>query len=211
MKVKVCGITRKEQLDALLSLGVDYIGLIFYPASRRYAAGNDELKAGADDKSSKRVGVFVDAGREEILAAVKQYGLSMVQLHGQESPEFCRELQRDIPVIKAFGLTGSANVDAMVSPYIDSCSYFLFDTATEQHGGSGRKFDWAVLQQATVGKPFLLSGGITPSDSPSLKNFAHPYFFGIDINSKFETSPGVKDLPVVEQFLKNLHEENQHS
>ena len=207
MNIKVCGITSKKQLQQLEGLNIAYAGFIFHEGSPRFAG---EKMAGEDligmDLDIKKVGVFVDAEYEDIMEMVEKFELDMVQLHGNESPELCEELSEDTEVIKVFSIgkdTGS--IDKMIAPYDNVCDYYLFDTTVKgKKGGTGEKFDWKKLAEAKIEKPFFLSGGIGPEDVALVKKFKHPDFFGIDVNSKFEKEPGVKDMGLVLGFMKNM-------
>lgn len=205
MKVKVCGMTRLEQLRQLQELGVDYAGLIFFAGSKRYAgeALKDE-QAAIRELTIKRVGVFVNTELEVIQQAIADYGLTAVQLHGDETDEFCLELMDKAKVIKVFRIGGEVAIDSLVAPFQNACHYFLFDTDTSSYGGSGKQFDWDILKEASIGKPFFLSGGIGPADAEKVKAFQHPYLYAVDINSRFETDPGVKDMDKVKQFINEL-------
>ncbi len=207
MNIKVCGITTKKQLEQLEGLNIAFAGFIFHEDSPRFAG---EKLADVDltemDLDIKKVGVFVDKDYEDVMEMVEKYELDMVQLHGNESPALCKELSEDTEVIKAFKIDETIeSIDKLVAPYDDVCDYYLFDTASsESNGGTGKKFDWNKLKNAKIEKPFFLSGGISPEDAALVKQFKHPDFFGIDINSKFEKEPGVKDMGLVLGFLKDL-------
>ena len=208
MNVKVCGITSLEQMQQLQELDVDYAGMIFYDKSKRYVgekSGNEKLKI--KNCSLDKVGVFVNAHLKIVEDAIDDYGLSAVQLHGDESVEFCTTLKGKVKVIKVFRLTGNENVDELVAPFADAADYFLFDTESKSYGGTGKKFNWEILEDAKINKPFFLSGGIGLADAGKIKSFNHPYFFAVDVNSCFETAPGVKDLKKVEEFLKEVNGE----
>ncbi len=206
MNIKVCGITQFKQLQQLEALNIDYAGLIFYKDSPRYMGGKisgKEVKQA--DFDLKKVGVFVNPSYSDLLEAIDEYGLDIVQLHGNETPELCEELSAEVEVIKAFRIEdSSANVDKLVEPFDAVCDYYLFDTAglKESFGGTGRQFDWSILKKAKIEKPFFLSGGIGPDDAEKIKAFNHPDFFAIDVNSKFEMSPGVKDMAAILKFLQ---------
>jgi phosphoribosylanthranilate isomerase len=209
MNIKVCGITQFKQLQQLEALNIDYAGLIFYKDSPRYMG---EKLSGKQVKEAdfdiKKVGVFVNPTYSELLDAIDEYGLDIVQLHGNETPEICEELSAEVEVIKAFRIAGddSINIDKMVMPYDAVCDFYLFDTAglKESFGGTGQQFDWKILKKAKIEKPFFLSGGIGPDDVQKVKSFKHPDFFAIDINSKFETAPGVKDMAAILKFLQGF-------
>ena len=207
MNIKVCGITQFKQLQQLDALNIDYAGLIFYKDSPRYMGDKITGKQIKDaDFDIKKVGVFVDPGYSELLDAIDEYGLDIVQLHGNETPEMCEELSGEVEVIKAFRIAGneSIDIDEMVADYDEVCDYYLFDTAglKERFGGTGQQFDWGVLKKAKIEKPFFLSGGIGPDDAGKVKAFTHPDFFAVDVNSKFELSPGLKDMASILKFLQ---------
>lgn len=207
MNTKVCGITQLKQLQQLDGLDIDFAGLIFYKDSPRYVGdkiSKDELKN--SDFDLKKVGVFVNADYDEIMDAVEEYGLDVVQLHGDESPELCEDLSDEVEVIKAFKIGESdRSIDEMVADYDEVCDYYLFDTSSpEVEGGSGKQFDWNILTKAKIEKPFFLSGGIGVDDISKLKSFRHPDYYAVDINSKVEKEPGVKDMALVLQFRQGL-------
>jgi phosphoribosylanthranilate isomerase len=158
------------------------------------------------DLDLKKVGVFVNPEMIEVLDAIDEYGLDAVQLHGDETPGMCEDLGTEVEVIKAFRVTDGAKIDKMIAAYDAVCDYYLFDTGglKESFGGTGQQFDWDILTKAKIEKPFFLSGGIGPGDAAKVKKFSHPDFFGVDINSKFEKSPGVKDMGLVLQFKQAL-------
>ncbi len=187
-----------ENIRAVEALNIDWMGFIFYPPSKRYV----EVLPSYLPKEAKRVGVFVNESIETILNKATLFSLDIVQLHGDESPELCQELMdKQIRVMKVFGVATTFPSE-MIAQYENSCNYFLFDTQTSDYGGSGRKFDWDILQHYHGNTPFLLSGGIGPDDVSALQEFSHPLCIGIDINSKFELSPAIKDIQSIEQFIK---------
>lgn len=203
MNIKVCGITEMKQLQQLDGLDIDFAGLIFYKESPRYIGdkiSKKDLKKA--DFDLKKVGVFVNPEMIDVLDAIDEYGLEVVQLHGDESPEMCEDLSSEVEVIKAFRISGNEDIDKLVAPYDAVCDYYLFDTGglKESIGGTGQQFDWSILGKAKIEKPFFLSGGIAVEDAAKLKAFRHPDLFGVDINSKFEISPGVKDMSKLLQF-----------
>ena len=208
MNIKVCGITQFKQLQQLEALNIDYAGLIFYKDSPRYMGDKITGKQVKEaDFDLKKVGVFVNPGYSELLDAIDEYGLDIVQLHGNETPEMCEELSDEVEVIKAFRVEeNTVNVDKLVEPYDAVCDFYLFDTAglKESFGGTGQQFDWSILKKAKIEKPFFLSGGIGPGDAQKVKAFRHPDFFAIDINSKFEMAPGLKDMAAILKFLQDL-------
>ena len=206
MKIKVCGNTVASQIKELDELAIDYAGFIFYQSSPRYVG--EKLQNEIKDLSTKlqRVGVFVNESRDQIMRKIDDYRLDVVQLHGDETPEFCKQISDHISVIKAFRVNEKqSDVDWMVKDYIEVCDFYLFDKeSTSVYGGSGEKFDWTLLQNASIGKEFFLSGGICPTDAPLIKIFEHPFFYGIDLNSRFETSPGIKDIEKLKYFINDI-------
>ena len=201
MLVKVCGITDREQYNRLDSLGVDMLGLNFFHASPRYVAPGDPLTR-LSGRASK-VGIFVNPCVDRTLATIKACGLDYVQLHGAESVAFCKQMKKHAGVIKAFGIDDAFDF-AVLNEYASVVDYFLFDTRSSRYGGSGRKFNWQILADYHLEVPFLLSGGIGPGDWPALRAFSHRQWAGIDINSGFETGPGIKDLAAVAAFLEKM-------
>jgi phosphoribosylanthranilate isomerase len=205
MNIKVCGITQLKQLQQLDALNVDFAGLIFYDKSPRFIGNSitpEELRDA--DFDIKKVGVFVNATEDEILTTVEAYSLDIVQLHGDETPAFCEEISEEVEVIKAIRIGDNATIDSLIKEYDAVCDYYLFDTSSTAYGGSGKKFDWQILAKAKIEKPFFLSGGIGIDDIDNINAFHHPDLFGVDINSKFETAPGIKDLSLVVQFKQAL-------
>ncbi len=203
MNIKVCGITQLKQLQQLEGLDIAFAGFIFDKDSPRYAEGKlDKKEVKKADYDLKKAGVFVNPSYTEILDAIEDYGLDVVQLHGEETPEFCSDLNEDIEVIKAFRIdetTGS--IDELVAPYDGACDYYLFDTkSADTKGGTGKQFDWSIIAKSKIEKPFFLSGGIGFADIAKIKAFKHPDFYGVDINSKVEKAPGEKDMALVLQF-----------
>ena len=189
-----------QNIRAVEALGVDWIGLIFYPPSKRFV-GNQLTYL---PKKAKRVGVFVNESKETIMEMVTTYGLDIVQLHGNESPEFCKQLgKQSIQVMKAFGIKDELPLEK-ITPYEGTCDYYLYDTQTSEYGGSGRQFDWNLLQYHQGTTPFLLSGGIGPDDAEAILAYNNPMCIGIDINSRFEFSPAIKDIESIEKFIKSL-------
>ncbi len=208
MNIKVCGVTTLKQLQQLDGLDIDFAGLIFFKQSPRYV-GNKVTKeelTGAD-LDIKKVGVFVNAEYDEIMQITEDYELDIVQLNGDESPHLCEKVAAEIEVIKAFRIDNKSerSIDYMIAEYDEVCDYYLFDTASKElPGGSGEKFDWNKIAESKIEKPFFLSGGIAPDDAALVKKFRHPDFFGVDINSRFEKEPGVKDMALVLQFRHGL-------
>lgn len=201
MKVKVCGMKDAANIAEVAALEPDYMGFIFYERSPRFAGTLDPAALGAVPAGTVRVGVFVDAPLEYIRNMCRKYSLDAVQLHGNESPAKCAELRREYAVIKAFGISCVEDMDT-VEEYEGTCDYFLFDTKTPLKGGSGEKFDHSTLSVYTGDTPFFLSGGIGPDDTvlhdKSLKCCA------VDVNSRFELAPGVKDADMLREFFNKI-------
>ena len=189
-----------ENIREVEQLKVDMIGFIFYPKSPRCLY---ELPAYMPVKA-KRVGVFVNEDKKEIEIFADRFSLDYIQLHGNESPEYCHSLRATgLRLIKAFSIARRKDFEN-IGTYEESCDYFLFDTKCEQHGGSGNQFDWSMLNSYKGKKPFLLSGGINPYSPPTLKESRHPQLAGFDLNSRFETKPGLKDVERLRHFLEEL-------
>ncbi|MDR1676677.1 MAG: phosphoribosylanthranilate isomerase [Tannerella sp.] len=205
MTVKVCGMREAENIRAVARLDVDWMGFIFYPASPRCVPEGDDARATVIRQCAKtKVGVFVNAGAEEMLEKAARYGLDYLQLHGHESPALCRTLQQaGCRVVKAFPVATAADLEpaAAYEPY---AACFLFDTKCDTYGGSGKRFDWRTLDAYTGRTPFLLSGGLRPESAEELFRFRHPQWAGVDLNSGFETAPALKDVARLEQFIHQL-------
>jgi phosphoribosylanthranilate isomerase len=208
MQLKVCGITQIDQLLALQEIGVDYAGLIFFEGSPRFV-GLHDFQASVikqNDISIKRIGVFVNAKEDEILKAVDDWKLEMVQLHGEESPVFCEKISNHVKTIKAFRVKEEESLAYKIAPYENAVEYFLFDAMGKQYGGTGNKFDWKVIVEANIQKPYFLSGGLGPDDVADIQLFgqANINCFAIDVNSRFEVKPGVKNIEIVRTFTERL-------
>jgi phosphoribosylanthranilate isomerase len=209
MRIKVCGMTLPEQVNALDEMGVDFAGFIFYPKSPRYMVNKISPEKMKKIKGHiAKVGVFVNEPYDEMMRTVEEYRLDMVQLHGDETPFFCEKVANYVTVVKAFRLSDNDPIDWIVRPFHDSTDMFMFDTMGAGYGGTGKKFDWNVLKEASINKLFFLSGGIEPGDEESIKKFRQEpvaqKLFSIDINSKFEIAPGVKDMRKVKALVEKL-------
>lgn len=212
-----------DNIRAVAALGIDFLGFIFYPQSPRYtrkAIPETELIADTattarhDDiecRKPQRVGVFVDEMPQTIIAHIHNDQLDYVQLHGHELPEMIDNLKRTVipdirhslKVIKAFSIAKPDDL-LQTKAYEGVADLFLFDTPTESYGGSGKKFDWQMLQAYDGHTSFLLSGGIGPEDIERIRTFEHPHCIGIDLNSRFETAPGIKDVEALRRFTEEL-------
>ncbi len=199
MIVKVCGLKFENQIGELdQSKHIDWLGFIFYKASNRYIESSS-----FNLKSSKKVGVFVNEELESILKIAEENKLDILQLHGDETVELCRALKSKYMLIKAFGIDEEFDFKRLAN-YEEEVDYFLFDTKTKDYGGSGKVFDWSILEKYILNIPFLLSGGISIESLDSIKSFKHKSFIGIDLNSGFENEPGDKNIELVKTFLKQL-------
>ena len=201
MKIKVCGMRDKENISGLLDLKPDYIGFIFYEQSKRFVADFPQIEI---PSSVKKVGVFVNEIIEKIIEKVNKHKLDFVQLHGNETSEYCEKLAaKDIKIIKAFSVDENFDFSA-TKPFEKCVSLFLFDTKGNNYGGNGIKFNWELLQNYTGKTPFLLSGGISKNDAAEIKKMKHLAFLGIDINSGFELEPGLKNIKEIKEFKSLL-------
>lgn len=206
MKIKVCGITRADDLNELVNNQVDYAGFIFHEKSPRFVGNKLDARTVRETSGIKKVGVFVNADIQLVQRTVADYQLSMVQLHGDETPEYCASMKAIIPVMKAFRIGANVNWEKEVAPYIPVTDYLLFDTASVHlYGGTGEQFNWELLDTYPFSHPFFLSGGIGPDDAAAIEKLQLPALYAVDVNSKFETGPGVKDLQKVTQFVKQIH------
>ena len=201
-------MTQATQVEALEKMAVDFAGFIFYTKSPRYVLRHMTTGQIKGFKNINKVGVFVNASQDDVIQMVDECRLHMVQLHGDETPRYCEKIADYISVVKAFRIGENDNIEWKIRDYMDVCDMFLFDTAGAGYGGTGKKFDWNLLKDVRVGKPYFLSGGIEPSDAPSIHEFsetpAGKALFALDINSKFEISAGVKNLALIESFIKAL-------
>ncbi len=202
LEIKVCGNTQTLNLKEVCNLQPDYVGLIFYAMSKRYVKF-PEIVARVNGCKAKRVGVFVNESLENINQYVEYYALDVIQLHGDETAAFCQKVSKIKPIFKAFLINDKFNFNILNS-YKSSCNKFLFDTSSKLYGGSGKKFDWQLLNAYKLNIPFILSGGIGPNDVENIKSIQHPMLNGIDLNSGFEIEPGVKNIGKLSAFIKNI-------
>lgn len=209
MIIKVCGMREAENICAIERLGIHWMGFIFYPPSPRYIEKlPDYLPV-----SARRVGVFVNESIENIVYRIIEFGLNAIQLHGKETPDFCKELLRtihttgkEIILIKAFSIAKKMDL-IYTAPYEAYCQYFLFDTPCQSYGGSGETFNWKILSEYHGNIPFLLSGGIGHNHIRALQEFKHPLWAGIDLNSCFEIRPAYKDPSLLQKFIQKINGE----
>lgn len=194
-------------IAAVAELQPDYMGFIFYEQSPRLISDVSAELIKYIPSEIKTVGVFVNEDLEKVKDKVNLLKLKAVQLHGSESPEYCAELKSTFPtleVIKAFGIDEDFDFSAL-EPYLEVADYFLFDTKTKAHGGSGKTFNWSVLDRYTYSKPYFLSGGIDLEHSTAIKNINDERLYALDINSRFETEPGLKDAAKIKEFIKEMN------
>lgn len=204
MKLKVCGMKYTDNINEVALMQPDYLGFIFYEKSARYF----ETVIPKISKSIKKVGVFVDADIEEVIKNIKKHNLQVVQLHGHETLEYCKKLKsQDIEIIKVFSIKDQFNFNDL-KPFERVCDYFLFDTKGKLPGGNGYTFDWSILNNYTLTKPFFLSGGIGLAEINKIKMFqkskSSKYCYAIDINSQFEIEPGIKDIEKLKTFKSQI-------
>jgi phosphoribosylanthranilate isomerase len=199
MLIKVCGMKNPTQIKDLANSGlIDMLGFIFYPPSKRAIHDVPECST-----SCKRVGVFVNEELDKVLQIADQNNLDIIQLHGTESAAYCKKIQRYFPIIKAIGIDSDIDFSTLKA-YEKSVSHFLFDTRTSKYGGSGEQFDWNLVNKYTLDTPFLLSGGISAQSIDAVLKIEHPHFCGIDLNSRFEIEPGIKNIELVKSFITTL-------
>lgn len=209
MEIKICGLREGPNIAAVGSLAPDYMGFIFFPASPRNCSGKPESLLAAVPDGVTPVAVTVDMPYIELSALCARYGFTTVQLHGDESPEYCSMLQdegltvwKTVPAVDVSSMKEAARFDGCVD-------MLLFDTSCPSHGGSGRKFDWTLLSAYSGHTPFMLSGGISPTDAEEVLKISHPRLAGIDVNSRFESSPGVKDVALLTDFINKIRYNEQ--
>lgn len=204
IKLKVCGMRDADNIRQLAALNPDYIGFIFYAESKRYAEFLDSTVLAELPSSIKKTGVFVNATSQDILEKVQKYQLDAIQLHGQESPKFCLEFKNSgIEVIKAFGVDEAFDFN-ISNAYQSAVDYFLFDTKTPLHGGSGHLFNWDLLKAYMLATPYFLSGGISAEQVSDLLKLTDERLYALDLNSRFEVAPGVKDIEKLTLFFNEI-------
>lgn len=196
--IKVCGMREEQNISDLEKLDIDWMGMIFWSGSKRYVSRPPSRLP----QRVKKVGVFVDASLDDIRQHVSDYQLDIIQLHGHETPAFLEAL-KPLTLIKAFNIADASDLEK-TKAYEGIADYFLFDTKGKIVGGNGEKFDWTVLTAYEGSTPFLLSGGIGPDDVQKVKQFHHHKCIGIDLNSRFESAPGLKDIVQLQTFIKQI-------
>ena len=204
MIIKVCGLNNGDNINQLMKLDLDYMGIIFYRKSSRFFSSATLPKS-----EKKYVAVFVDESLDVIKKIINKYKFEYVQLHGNEDQKYCKEISSLCNIIKAFRINDRFDLNE-IEKYSKYCKYFLFDTFTESYGGSGKKFNWNLLLNYSHKKDFILSGGINLELINSIKKLKNqlPNLIGVDLNSKFEIKPGLKDVNRVKKFIKSIKNEN---
>src|SRR5690554_3259744 len=206
LKIKVCGMKYPENINDVVSLAPDYLGLIFFPGSKRYVETLDAHWVN-QLSGTKKTGVFVDADLAKLRDRISRFGLQAVQLHGGESAAYCRHVKATgVETIKAFGISEGFDWDQLAS-YVDAVDYYLFDTKTVEHGGSGRSFDWGLLAGYEQDKPFFLSGGLQLENLARALAMADDRLYAVDLNSKFESQPGLKDIALLKKAFQTIRHE----
>lgn len=210
MMIKVCGMRDLQNIEQLQQLDIDFMGLIRYPQSKRYVSDQQKEHISQLTMNKGTVGVYVNETFENILQDIIPLQLDVIQLHGNEDIAFAKALlDIDLKLFKAFQISKSFDFNdlnewvALAKQYPGKL-FFLFDTATPDYGGSGQKFNWQMLDSYSGEIPFLLSGGISLEDAQAIKKLKHDMFLGVDLNSKFETAPGVKDIDNLKLFIEKL-------
>ena len=204
MQFKVCGITNIEAANAIANAGANYIGFIFYPSSKRYALTSLSLNdiAAFKPANAKKVGVFVNVTTEKVIEIATKAGLDMIQLHGDEDASYCATIQAAFPVIKVFRVSKNVPDFAL---FENVAAYYLFDTDSTLYGGTGQHFNWEIIKKTRFNKPFFLSGGIGINDVQGIQVLkaatAGKDLVAVDMNSKFETSPGIKNIELIKTFI----------
>ena len=198
-----------ENILSLAEVRPDFIGFIFYPGSKRFVDKPDPVIIKEIPSEIQKVGVFVNEPGDHIIDRYENLGLDLVQFHGDESPEKCTSLnEKKIPIIKAISVDHTTDFSYLFD-YENHVDYFLFDTKTENYGGSGKKFNWDKLNEYRLDIPFFLGGGIGYEDLDAILALSHPMLYSIDINSKFETEPGIKNIELVKSFINKIRRQNE--
>jgi phosphoribosylanthranilate isomerase len=205
MKIKICGMKYPENIKDIALLNLDYLGFIFYPESKRFVGDDFELlDSGELTGNIEKVGVFVNESNAIIEKVVEQYSINSIQLHGNESPHQCQDLkEKGYNVIKAFSITDRFDF-SVLKEYELVTDYFLFDTQTTDYGGSGNSFNWQLLNQYNLSRPFFLSGGLGVHNIEQLLEFSHPMLHGYDFNSRLEIKPGLKDKELATLIIDKI-------
>jgi len=205
LKIKVCGMRDRENIRQMRELQPDFMGYIFFPGSKRFVGKDPDREIFTiSDQDIQKVGVFVNENANAVLEIFDRYSLDLVQLHGNESPSYCAEMkEKGVRIIKAINPYRDLSPE-LLSEYTGSVEYFLIDNPAGNYGGSGKKFDWEIIRDFDFPAPFMLSGGIGPEDTGRILSFSHERFHGVDINSRFEKSAGIKEIEKVKEFIETI-------
>jgi phosphoribosylanthranilate isomerase len=204
MKIKICGLKHPGNIETIAALAPDYMGFICYPSSPRFIADNIQAEAlAALPGNIYKTAVFVNESADSITKLIDTYNFGAIQLHGNERPEFCKSFKGKVVVIKAFGVDKGFDFEQL-NQFVGSVEYFLFDTKTDKYGGSGKIFDWTLLDNYKLNIPFFLSGGLSLENLEEIKSINHPQFYGVDLNSRFEIEPGLKDIDQLKKAFDML-------
>lgn len=204
LKIKVCGMREPNNVKEVAALHPDYMGFIFFEKSPRCCFDMNPVIVRSLPHVVTPVVVTVDMEIERLEKIASEYGITTLQLHGSETPDDCRRLkEKGFTVWKAFSINPLQGFGRM-KEYVGDVDMFLFDTPTADRGGSGRKFDWSLISDYDLPMRFMLSGGIAPGDEEAVRGFRHPMLEGIDLNSRFETKPGHKDVAELKEFMSKL-------
>jgi phosphoribosylanthranilate isomerase len=203
MQIKICGLKHRDNIEAVTALKPDYVGFICYAPSPRFASELDDETLAVVPETISKTAVFVNETAEAIHQLIDKYHFYAIQLHGNEDPEFCAEFKDKVTVFKAFGIDRDFDFERL-NQYVGSVDFFLFDTKTDKHGGSGKSFDWSLLDKYKLDVPFFLSGGLSLDNLEEVKSIKHPQFYGVDLNSRFEIEPGLKDIEKLKDAFKLL-------
>ena len=209
MKIKVCGLKYPDNIKAVAALGPDYMGFICYNRSPRFVSNMPAEILNELPASIIKTAVFVNERKEDINSLIDGYGFNAIQLYGNENPDFAGSFKGKVTVIKAFGLNEDFDFDQL-NDYTGKVDYFLFDTKTDTHGGSGKTFNWDILNKYNLSVPFFLSGGLSLDNLEEVTKITHPQFYGVDLNSRFETAPGMKDIDKLKQAFNLLKQQTTH-
>ncbi|MCM1450069.1 MAG: phosphoribosylanthranilate isomerase [Clostridiales bacterium] len=206
MKVKICGMREPYNISQVMALRPDFMGFIFYAPSPRYCGRlSRETVVGLNKARIEPVAVTVNLDMDALLVLNEEHGFTTFQLHGEESPLMCSRLKAlGFKVIKAISVNNEESLRE-AHKFVGLVDYILLDTSTPSKGGSGKKFDWNILSAYDIPQPFLLSGGIGEDDAHKVLAIDNPHFVGVDLNSRFEVSPGLKNVDSLSRFLGNLN------
>jgi len=209
MKIKVCGLKYPGNIESVAALNPDYMGFIFYKNSPRFTGDLNSETLTTIPAPIHKTAVFVDETAENIRVLIDNYNFDAIQLHGSETAGFCDSFRDRVKVIKAFGVTADFDFEQL-KDYANKVDFFLFDAKTAIYGGSGNTFDWSVLNKYNFDVPFFLSGGIGPANIEEVKNINHPQLYGVDLNSKFEDLPGIKNIAQLKKAFKTVKKAYNH-